>query len=164
MKINFLFLVPLLCALFTSCEKEETEIDTQKPSIEMSFMEAFPNNCDTLYFGEPFTFKALFTDNQELGSYSIDFHNNFDQHSHTTETNNCEEEEIKEAVNPYVNILDGEIPAGSKSYTTNLSFTIPESNENGLFQPGDYHFFISLTDKEGWSTQKGISIKILHRP
>lgn len=48
MKINFLFLVPLLCALFTSCEKEETEIDTQKPSIEMSFMEAFRTTA-TLY-------------------------------------------------------------------------------------------------------------------
>lgn len=163
MKIYYLFLVPL-CALLMSCEKEETQIDTQKPSIDMSFLEAFPNNCDTIYFGEEFNFIALFTDNKELGSYSIDFHNNFDHHSHTTETNTCEEEDTKEAINPYVNILDGSIPAGLNQYQTDFSFTIPKSNESGLFQPGDYHFFVSLTDKEGWSTQKGISIKILHQP
>nr|WP_229206214.1 DUF4625 domain-containing protein [Dyadobacter fermentans] len=26
--------------------------------------------------------------------------------------------------------------------------------------PGDYHFMIRLTDKEGWQTIRGISIKI----
>ena len=34
---------------------------------------------------------------------------------------------------------------------------------NGLYDEGDYHFFISLTDKEGWSAQKGLSVKMLHR-
>jgi hypothetical protein len=29
------------------------------------------------------------------------------------------------------------------------------------FDPGDYHFFISLTDREGWSAQKGLNIKVL---
>nr|WP_244939634.1 DUF4625 domain-containing protein [Arcticibacter tournemirensis] len=26
--------------------------------------------------------------------------------------------------------------------------------------PGDYHFMIKLTDKEGWQTIKGLSIKL----
>ena len=151
--------------IIVSCDKkDDVEIDTEKPNIDLSFVGAFPNNCDTIYFGESFFFNALFTDNQELGSYSIDFHHNFDHHSHTTEVSDCEDEDSKDPVNPYVDILDGNIPKGKTSFETSLSIVIPESDENGMYDGGDYHFFISLTDKEGWSTQKGVSIKILHRP
>jgi hypothetical protein len=55
------------------------------------------------------------------------------------------------------------IPEGSKEYDTNLSISIPSGNDHGEYDEGDYHFFISLTDKEGWSARKGLSIKILHR-
>ncbi len=42
---------------FNSCEKDEN-IDSQKPVIDLSIQDAFPVNCDTLYFGEPFILKV----------------------------------------------------------------------------------------------------------
>ena len=148
--------------LFTTCSKEE-EPDKQKPTIDLSFTGAFPQNCDTLYFGESFTFRVFFSDNVELGSFSIDIHHNFDHHSHSTEVNECPLDPKKDPVNPYVLIQDYSIPDRSIAYETNLSVTVPSGNDSGEFDEGDYHFFISLTDKEGWSAQKGLSIKILRR-
>lgn len=157
----FLFLQSLL---LNSCEKDD--VDKETPEIDLDIQEAFPTNCDTLYFGETFTFQALFTDNLELGSdkaFSIDIHNNFDHHSHSTEVTECNFDPVKKPVNPFIFIQDYSIPEGLKEYTTDLSIEIPLRNNNELFDEGDYHFFISLTDKEGWSAQKGLSIKILHR-
>jgi hypothetical protein len=166
MKTYITIIIPFfLLALFSSCEKED-EIDKVKPVIDLSIQDAFPVNCDTLYFGESFVFKALFSDNAELGStsaFSIDIHNNFDHHSHSTEVIECKLDPKKNPVNPFLFIEDFDIPEGVKEYETNLSISIPSGNENGDYDEGDYHFFISLTDKEGWSAQKGLSIKILHR-
>ena len=44
-----------------------------------------------------------------------------------------------------------------------MSVEIPSGEGTELFDDGDYHFFISLTDDAGWSVQKGLSIKMLHR-
>jgi len=161
--LKFVFI--LFLAFSISCETTD-DIDKQKPEIDLSIDDAFPLNCDTLYFGESFTFKALFSDNLELGSvkaFSIDIHHNFDHHSHSTEVNECDPEPQKAPVNPFVFIQDYDIPSGLNSYETNLSIAIPAGNDNGLFDEGDYHFFISLTDKEGWSTQKGISVKLVKK-
>ena len=159
--IIILFLVVLF---INSCEKEE--IDKEKPAIDLNIQNAFPVNCDTLYFGETFTFRVLFTDNAGLGSddaYSMDIHHNFDHHSHSTEVTECQLSEEKDAVNPFTYIQDFSIPEGLKVHETDKTVTIPASNSTGMFDEGDYHFFISVTDKEGWTAQKGLSIKILYR-
>lgn len=151
----------LILVVFITCNKEE--IDDQKPEIDLTISGAFPQNCETLYFGEPFIFKALFSDNAELGSFSIDIHNNFDHHSHSTEVTECSLDPTKAPANPYVSIEDYDIPEGQDSYETSIVITIPNSDSKGEFDEGDYHFFISLVDKEGWSVQKGLNIKILRR-
>lgn len=162
MNKSFFLLSALAIALLaSSCNREE--IDKQKPEIISSVAGAFPLNCDTLYLGESFSFKMRFSDNLELGSYSIDIHHNFDHHSHSTEVNACTFEPDKTPVNPFLYIQDFAIPGGLKEYDTNIQISIPDSNAQGLFDTGDYHFFISLTDKTGWSAQKGLSIKILRR-
>lgn len=161
------FLLPVILSIFSlnSCENNE-DIDKEKPTIDLTMKNTFPLNCDTLYFGESFNLKVRFVDNVELGSvraFSIDIHNNFDHHSHSTEISTCYLNPIKSPVNPFTFIDDFDIPTGGKEYQTNLSISIPSGNENGLYDAGEYHFFIRLTDKSGWSTQKGLSIKILHR-
>ncbi len=152
----------MLLIFLSSCEKDK-EIDQEKPTIDLSIQGAFPVNCDTIYFGEISTLKVLFTDNVELGSFSIDIHHNFDHHSHSTEVTECNLDPVKEPVNPYVFIQDYDIPEGLTEYETNLEINILSTENSVLLDEGDYHFFISLTDKEGWSTQKGLSIKMLHR-
>lgn len=139
------------------------DIDTEKPSIDLAITGAFPTSCDTLYFDEPFTVKVLLTDNVELGAYNIDIHNNFDQHAHSTEFEECTFDDEKLAVNPYIFIKDYPIPAASSRYTTEIPITLPTSDGTDLYDEGDYHFQIRVTDTEGWSTLVGLNVKILHR-
>jgi hypothetical protein len=157
-KLVYLFIFSI--TFFISCDKNE--IDTEKPAIDLSIQGAFPVNCDTLYFGDTFEFKALLSDNVELGSLSIDIHHNFDHHSHTTEVTECTLDPIKTPVNSFLLIEDFNIPVGQTAFESNFAIYIPAENSNGIYDKGDYHFFISLVDKQGWAAQKGLSIKMLH--
>ncbi|RZL14675.1 MAG: DUF4625 domain-containing protein [Pedobacter sp.] len=156
MKNKHLYLSLLfLGSIFSACKKEEN-IDTTYPEISSSTTDAFPIQCSTLKRGEKFVFKATFSDNVELGSTSIDIHHNFDHHNHSTEVNSCDMEPIKLPVNPFLLIKTFPIAAGQKSYSINEELTVPLDVD-----PGDYHFLIRLTDKAGWQTIKGVSIKII---
>jgi hypothetical protein len=149
LKILFLTTLPLLA----SCNKTDT--DTEYPVIDMSGSDAFPTNCQTVQRGQTFVFKATFTDNVALGSFSIDIHNNFNHHSHSTESEACTMEGEKVAVNPFVYIKAFNIDGATSQYVAEIPIEIPADIDQG-----DYHFRVSLTDHEGWSTMKGISIKI----
>ena len=162
-RIIYIVLFALVVLSLSACGDDENDIDKEQPVIDLTIKDAFPVNCDTLYFGESFELKVHFSDNYGLGSYSVDIHNNFDHHSHSTEVIECDLEPVKTPVNPFSLIDDYEIPGGLADYDTNLKITLPSGNDNGLFDDGDYHFFLSLTDQEGWSDQKGLSIKVMHR-
>ncbi|UYQ91194.1 DUF4625 domain-containing protein [Chitinophaga horti] len=150
-------LLPLLAAgLLASCSKDKDDTDTTYPEIGLNIANAFPTQCGTVKRGEAFTFRALLTDNRELGSVSVDVHHNFDQHSHSTEVVNCENDPKKAAVNPFVFINSYTIPAGLKEYQPEVSINVPADVD-----PGDYHFLVRVTDKAGWQTIRGISIKII---
>ncbi|SHF89619.1 protein of unknown function [Mariniphaga anaerophila] len=160
--VKIILVASLLLLVFNFCT-QDAEIDKQEPQIDLTIEGAFPQNCDTLYFGESFKLKMLFSDNVELGSFSIDVHHNFDHHSHSTEVSQCDFLPEKDPVNPFSLIDDYKIENGLQKYETDELITIPSGNENGPFDDGDYHFFVRLTDKEGWSVRKGLSIKIFHR-
>lgn len=162
MKILKYFILLIIVSIFIPACSED-DIDTEKPSIDLTITDAFPTSCDTIYFDEPFTVKILLKDNVELGSYNIDIHNNFDQHTHSTEFETCTLDVVKTAVNPYIFIQDYTIPTASAEYTTDIPLTLPASNGTGLYDEGDYHFQITVVDKEGWSTLKGFNVKVLHR-
>lgn len=154
-KISFLLGVFAL-AFISSCSSDNAQIDTEYPVIDITGTGSFPIQCSTIERGKTFTFKATFNDNVELGSYSLDIHHNFDHHTHSTEVTTCETEAVKKPVNPMLFINNYTIPTGVKSYEATAQITIPADVD-----PGDYHFMIRLTDKEGWQTLKGLSIKIL---
>lgn len=154
---NIKFLLGIFAfALFSSCSGDDAEIDTEYPVIDISGANAFPIQCTTMTRGQTITFKAVFTDNVALGSYSLDIHHNFDHHTHSTEVVSCEMEAVKKPVKPFLFINNYTIPENVKSYEATAQITIPADVD-----PGDYHFMIRLTDKEGWQTLKGLSIKIL---
>jgi hypothetical protein len=157
MKIKILFIVlsvPVLL-LFNFCNKEN-DVDTEYPVIDMSSPDSYPQNCDTINRGKTFTAKATFSDNVELGAYSIDIHENFDHHTHSADIDQCDLDQIKDPVNPFKYIQSFEIPAGSKEYSMSVDIFIPQDVD-----PGDYHFMIRLTDKAGWQSLYGLSIKVL---
>ncbi len=134
----------------------KTETDTVYPVIDMSSVNAFPHDCDTLRIGESFVFRGIFTDNAELGSYSLDIHNNFDHHSHSSSIVECPLDPIKVPVNPLTFIRDYPIPDGSTRYEAIDTIAIPKGVD-----AGDYHLMIRVTDREGWQSVKGISVKII---
>ncbi len=139
----------------SSCGEDE------KPVIDMGYPEvvvteqSFPLQCSVLERGTTVEFKALFTDNVELGSFSLDIHHNFDHHTHSTEVLQCTLDAKKTAQNPLLFVQTYPIPTGLKEYEGNAELEIPAD-----IDPGDYHFMIRVTDKEGWQTIQGLSIKI----
>lgn len=154
--IKHIFIFALFAFAITACESDKTEIDTEYPVIDITDANSFPIQCSEITRGQKITFKAKFTDNVSLGSYSLDIHHNFDQHTHSTEVNNCIADPIKKPVKPFLFINSVDIPSGEKTYEAIQEIAIPSD-----IDPGDYHFMIRLTDKEGWQTIKGLSIKIL---
>ncbi|WP_345951595.1 DUF4625 domain-containing protein [Mucilaginibacter sp. PAMB04274] len=147
----------LLILSISACKKDGTQkaIDTEYPVINVTGTSAFPKQCSTVKRGEKFTFRALLSDNIQLGSVSVDIHHNFDHHTHSTEVESCNMDAIKTPVKPFLLIQTYPIPAGQKTYEVQQEITVPAN-----IDPGDYHFMIRLTDKEGWQTIKGLSIKI----
>lgn len=155
MKKLHTILIPFaLAVLLFSCI-DDIEKDDEIPGIDMTAAEAFPKTCDVVYRGETFTMKATFTDNVELGSFSIEMHNNFNHHTHSTDIIECEMEPIKTPVNPLLYIEEFDIPEGQKSYEATVEIDIPSDVDTG-----DYHFMVRLTDTAGWQALKGISMKI----
>ena len=153
-KTSFSFIAIILLA--AGCSKDSGEdIDTEYPVINMEGPNAFPGQCSTVKRGESFVFSAELSDNRELGSVGIDIHHNFDHHTHSTETENCGLDPVKTPVKPYVLIQTYPLQNGLKSYSIQQQIAIPAD-----IDPGDYHFMVRLTDKEGWQTIKRLSIKI----
>ncbi len=153
-RLQLIVALILYTSVLLSCSKEER--DDELPEIIMSEAGHFPQNCDTLYLGESFTLRARFKDNVELGSYSIDIHNNFDHHSHSTEMSECPMDPKKTPVNPFRLIEQFDIPEGKREYDAMQVISIPADVDHG-----DYHLMVRLTDKTGWQAIRGISIKIM---
>lgn len=148
-------LTVLAVLIIAGCSKKDSKADDIPPVIDLTIPGAFPVQCSELTRGQSFEFKAKFTDNVELGSYGLDVHHNFDQHSHSTETATCDADAPKTAVKPFLLVKNYTIPEGNTSFEASVSIEVPADVDTG-----DYHFMIKLTDRQGWQTLRGISIKI----
>lgn len=147
-----------------SCSDSGDSVDKEKPQINVDFEGAFPRNCDTLYFGEEYELNCILSDNEELGAFRIDLHNNFDQHSHSTEIIECDLEPKKTALTPFMFLHDYAIPSGLKQYKPKTEIFLAPENADGIpYETGNYHLQISVTDKNGWSSFKGFSVKIYRK-
>lgn len=163
----------LIMSAFTSCGNDDKEdIDTEKPQIIANIDGASPANTATFYFSESIPVKLLLTDNAELGSFSVNIHNNFDHHSHSTEEeeeeHHHEEEEHHhhdgEEGDAFQFTQDYTIPAGSTNFLIDTKIALPVKSDDGdEYESGDYHFMIIVTDKAGFSTFKAFEIKILQK-
>lgn len=150
-------LIILIAICLLSCNKNE--IDDEPPVIIMNETHHFPNSCDTIYMGEAFVFRATFTDNKELGAFSIDIHQNFDHHSHSTEVEDCTLDLPKNPTDKVLLFIKSyDIPNGLTTYEAEVVIEVPDDVD-----AGDYHFSLSLTDREGWQRIRGVSIKVLER-
>lgn len=144
-----------ILSMALSCSKDAETVDTEYPVIDKNFEAAFPQQCATLARGETFVFRAKFSDNVALGAFSLDVHDNFDHHSHSTDVETCDMGKEKEAENPFTYIKSFDIPGAPETYEAEVEIEVPMDVD-----PGDYHFLIRVTDRKGWQTLRGLSIKI----
>ena len=156
MKRNILYSIMLLCAL-SACggSDDEEQKDMQQPVISEQGITANPIDCQVYQRGSVIPFHYLMTDNQELGAYNIEIHNNFDHHTHCTTAAECPMEAQKQPKNPWTYNQDFVIPAGLRQYDAHHDIQIPAD-----IDPGDYHFMIRLTDRAGWQQLHAVAIKI----
>ena len=171
-KIMYMSLVMALITVFnlsfTACSKDDDK-DMTPPVISDQGITANPINCQQYHPGDIIPFHYVMTDNQELGAYNIEIHNNFDHHSHSTEADDhdhemgeCDDDEEHEHEhehsegNAWVYNQDFAIPAGLRQYDARVEIQIPAD-----IDPGDYHFMIRLTDRAGWQQLHAVAVKIL---
>lgn len=147
----------IVLSLLTGCNPPEK--DDLLPTIDMQTDGAFPADCATIQRGSTFIFKATFRDNEELGSYSIEMHHNFDHHTHSTSSVECSMDPVKVAVHPFHYLEEFAIPDNKTEYKATVQIAVPDSVD-----PGDYHFMIRVTDRAGWQALKGISVRIKSEP
>ncbi len=146
----------LLSTLFACGSDNEDQKDMTYPTITDYGITANPVDCQVYKRGDVIPFNYIFTDNQELGSYTIEIHNNFGHHTHGTSASDCPLDEAKKEVYPWVFNQDYTIPEGLQSYNAKTNITIPSDKDTG-----DYHFMIRLTDRAGWQQIKSVAIKIV---
>ena len=163
----------IMSAITSSDNDDDKDIDTEKPQINASIDGASPANAATFYFGEDIPVKLLLTDNAELGSFSVNIHNNFDHHSHSTEEEGEDHDHEEGEEHHHHEGEDGDafqftqdytIPAGSTQFLIDTKISLPVKSDDGdEYEGGDYHFMITVTDKAGFSTFKAFEIKILQK-
>ncbi|HCY73242.1 MAG TPA: hypothetical protein DHU75_03790 [Rikenellaceae bacterium] len=152
------FMNLVICATVVwalGCSKEGIQgKDMEKPQILDGDIPS-PIDCEVYYIGDEIPFRYTFTDNDALGNFNIEIHNNFDHHTHSTSAGDCPLDPKKDPVNPWIYNQDFSIPSGLKTFEAKVDIPIPAGIDTG-----DYHFMIRLTDKTGWQQLKAISFKI----
>lgn len=158
---------------YTACNNDDDDKDMTSPIISAEGITANPINCQVYHPGDTIPFHYVMIDNQELGAYNIEIHNNFDHHSHSTEADNhdhdhemgeCDDDDDDEHEHEHENSegmawvynQDFTIPAGLHTYDARHDILIPTDAA-----PGDYHFMIRLTDRAGWQQLHAVAIKII---
>ena len=148
-----IYSIMLLCAL---CACSSNDDDMEKPVISDQGITANPIDCQQYHSGDVIPFHYMMSDDQELGNFNIEVHNNFDHHTHSTSIIECPMDEKKEPVKAWVYNKDFEIPAGLQKYEARVDIQIPSDIDTG-----DYHFSIRLTDHAGWQQIHAVTIKIV---
>lgn len=144
----------LAACLMAGCQPDGR--DMEQPAIIDYGNNTCPADCEQFHTGDTIHFCYQFMDNEELGNYNIEIHNNFDHHTHSTSSVECDQEADKVPVNPWIFNHDYSIPEGSRNYTAQLDIAIPDDAD-----PGDYHFMVRLTDRAGWQQLRSVAIKLL---
>lgn len=151
------YMLTLLVIASACIEKENTE--DEQPIVQL----LSPLPCDTVYFGQSFHYTAKIADNTGLGNISMDLHNNFGHHSHGLHAT-CNMDSAKEAINPYTNSWIFSLPENENEYIFDTLLALPAlNNDSAIYDAGDYHFHIYVTDNDGYQVFTSLDIKILNK-
>jgi hypothetical protein len=149
-KILFLVQIAVVFHLISCVKKDHGD----KPVIEL----LSPAPCDTLCFGDAFSFKVRVSDKDGLGNIKMDIHHNFGHHQHGDHAP-CEMDAPKPAVKPYFQEWIFSLPDKENEYVFETSIIFPDENHD----TGDYHFHIYTTDNVGYQSFTTLSVKVLKK-
>jgi hypothetical protein len=154
-----LIILPILLAPFFVACVDEKDTEELQPLVEL----LSPLPCDTLYFDEPFTFMLKIEDPSQsgLGSLSFDAHNNFNHHSHGSHAS-CLMDDKKDADNPWEDVWIYTLPDDKTEHVFELEIIVPmQDDDDNLYDSGDYHFHIYVTNSEGYQAFTSFDFKLL---
>lgn len=142
---------------YGSTEKEDTEENL--PVVEI----LSPLPCDTLYFGETFLYQVHISDPAGLGNISMDIHYNFGHHSHG-DHQTCDMDPKKDAVDPYSDDWIFSLPNDETDFLFDTLLSVPlQINDTTLYDTGDYHFHIYISDNDGYQVFNTMDVKVLYQ-
>lgn len=152
------FYLTIFIVLVAACIEEKDTV-AEQPLVEL----ISPLPCDTLFYGEAFNYTVRITDNTGLGNISMDLHHNFGHHNHGSHAS-CAMDAPKDAIHPYANSWIFGLPEDKKEYVFEIPLTLPDrKNDTTLYDSGDYHFHIYVTDNDGYQVFTSLDVKILFR-
>ncbi|MBQ6561284.1 MAG: DUF4625 domain-containing protein [Paludibacteraceae bacterium] len=123
-----------MCVSFSACDEDEA--DTTKPVITLDE----PEDGDSLRIGESFHFECDFSDDEALGSYLIEIHNNFDGHGHKISSSQTRGEDTE----AFYFKKSYDISNLRNTHVHHHDIVIPENAT-----PGAYHLIVYCTDAAG---------------
>ena len=121
-----------LVSSFVACDKDDDDVDTTKPVIELDE----PEDGDELLIGAAVHFECDFSDDKMLGSYMVEIHNNFDGHSHKAAATRAEE--------PFFFKKSYDLSGQRNAHIHHHDIVIPENAAEG-----NYHLVVYCTDTAG---------------
>lgn len=132
--ILFFVLSAIMCVSFSACDEEDA--DTTKPVITLDE----PEDGDSLRIGESVHFECDFSDDEALGSYLIEIHNNFDGHGHKISSSQTRGEDTE----AFYFKKSYDISNLRNTHVHHHDIVIPENAT-----PGAYHLIVYCTDAAG---------------
>ena len=162
MKKIFLF-IPFFVFGFVACSDDD-DIDTTKPTIGL----VSPTDGTAFHPGETIEFNCDFSDNDELASYKIEVHSNFDGHEHATVQlkSNMEDDHDHEEGHAWSYNEEWSFEEGQSTASVMKQITIPEHiDHDGVEEEvaaGPYHLGVYCLDVAGNQIEFFIEIEIEH--
>lgn len=144
---KYLYLVIALAysISFAACGDDDITADTTLPVIELDE----PEDGDELLIGAGVHFECDFSDNEMLGSYMVEIHNNFDRHTHKASTRAGEE--------TFFFKKSYDLSGLRNAHIHHHDIVIPENAAEG-----NYHLVVYCTDAAGNQTLVARDIILSH--
>lgn len=135
-----------LVLVLTACSSDDSK-DTQKPSIVLNA----PKDGAKLEIGSEIHFDMEVSDNEMLGSYKIDIHENSDGHTHSAKRVATLEDNVEFSFQKQWT-LEGQRNADVHHH----EIVIPQNAELGK-----YHFVVYVLDAAGNQSMEARSVQIV---
>jgi hypothetical protein len=146
-KIVSIFIIPAiaLATVCTSCDKA----DNQKPVINL----IEPEEGDALQIGADVHFEMEITDNEELRSYKVEIHHNFDNHTHAETKATADDSDPV----PFAFNKSWDVSGLKNKLEHHHEIVIPANAAEGA-----YHFMVYCTDAAGNESYVARNIQLSH--